>query len=222
MKVSELSDRSGIPLPTIKFYIREGLLPKGESTAKNQAVYGADHLARLALIRSLRDDAGLGIEAIAKAMRAADQAKDEFIVAAIDALGGPSGPPVDPESEEYTAALDTILENARGRKWNVTPEDRSVQQAARALAVIARSFPEEIGSPLTPYFDAAETIARMEIPEDFAPDESREAALRYSLLGTVLFEPFILALRRMGHVAFSRLAEETLAAKKKKPARSRK
>jgi len=85
MKISELSERSGVPLPTIKFYIREGLLPKGTSTTKNQADYGPDHLARLTLIRALKDDAGLGIEAIARALRAADDAKDEFVVAAIDA-----------------------------------------------------------------------------------------------------------------------------------------
>jgi DNA-binding transcriptional MerR regulator len=215
MKVSELSERSGVPLPTIKFYIREGLLPKGTSTAKNQADYGPEHLARLTLIRALKDDAGLGIEAIARALRAADQAKDEFIVAAIDALSAPGGTPVDPGSGEFDAALQAVLDNARGRKWNVTRKDVCVREAARALAVIARSFPEEIGSPLTPYFDAAELIARMEIPEDFAPDASREAALRYSVLGTMLFEPFILALRRMGHIAFTRLAEEARKPAKK-------
>jgi len=220
MKISELSERSAVPLPTIKFYIREGLLPKGTSTAKNQADYGPDHLARLTLIRALKDDAGLGIEAIARALRAADEAKDEFVVAAIDALRVPGGAVVDPESAEFEECVTVILDGAKTRHWNVTRNDACVREAARALAVIARSFPEEIGSPLTPYFDAAELIARMEIPEDFAPDDSREAALRYSVLGTMLFEPFILALRRMGHVAFSRLAAETRKAKKK-PKRAR-
>ena len=222
MKVSELSEKSGVPLPTIKFYIREGLLPKGASTAKNQADYGAEHLQRLTLIRALKDDAGLGIEAIARALRAADQSRDEFIVAAIDGLERPQGMSVDETSEEYRACVEVVMANASARGWNVTPKDTSVLEASRALTIIARAFPEEVGSALTPYFDAAEQIARHEIPEDWVPSQSRESALSYALLGTVLFEPLILALRRMGHVALSRRAEAAHAAKTAKPSRKRK
>ena len=60
MKVSELNgQKSGVPLPTIKFYIREGLRPAGARTGKNQADYGEKHVERLSLIVALRDDAGL-------------------------------------------------------------------------------------------------------------------------------------------------------------------
>ena len=37
MRISELSSVTGVPVPTIKYYIREGLLPRGERTAANQA-----------------------------------------------------------------------------------------------------------------------------------------------------------------------------------------
>src|SRR5258706_6576622 len=93
MKVSELSEKTGVPLPSIKFYIREGLLPAGVRTGRNQSDYGASHVERLALIRSLREDAGLPVETIARALRAADAAKRKAalsgIVAAIDALVRP-------------------------------------------------------------------------------------------------------------------------------------
>jgi DNA-binding transcriptional MerR regulator len=69
MKISELSRRSGIPLPTIKFYIREGLLPAGERTAMTQAIYGEEHLERLSLIRALKDDAGLSLATITNMLR---------------------------------------------------------------------------------------------------------------------------------------------------------
>lgn len=51
---------------------------------------------------------------------------------------------------------------------------------------------------------SAKKIAKFEVPDDWSPDSSPEAALRYAMLGTVLFEPLILALRRMAHVARSR------------------
>src|SRR5688572_21366531 len=89
MKISELSQTTQVPVPTIKFYIREGLLPPGERTARNQADYGVNHVERLALIRALREAGALPIETIASVLRAADSAKDDFTIAAIDALERP-------------------------------------------------------------------------------------------------------------------------------------
>ena len=64
MRISELSRHTGIPVSTIKFYIREDLLPAGELSQRNQATYGEKHLQRLDLIRSLRDIAGLSLEVV--------------------------------------------------------------------------------------------------------------------------------------------------------------
>jgi len=33
MRISQLSAESGVPIPTIKYYLREGLLPGGEATS---------------------------------------------------------------------------------------------------------------------------------------------------------------------------------------------
>lgn len=41
---------------TIRFYIREGLLPEPIRTSRNSALYGEEHLQRLLAIRRLRDD----------------------------------------------------------------------------------------------------------------------------------------------------------------------
>ena len=66
MRLAELSQRAGIPRSTIKFYLREGLLPVGAASARNQASYGSQHLERLALIRALREVAELPLDAVAK------------------------------------------------------------------------------------------------------------------------------------------------------------
>ena len=64
MWMAELSERSGVPVPTIKFYLREGLLPRGEARGATRAAYDVDHVRRLRLIRALVDGAGFGLDRV--------------------------------------------------------------------------------------------------------------------------------------------------------------
>lgn len=61
MRMAELSRRSGVPVSSIKLYLREGLLPHGVRTAANQARYDDEHLQRLAMVRSLIEVGGLRV-----------------------------------------------------------------------------------------------------------------------------------------------------------------
>lgn len=227
MRVAELSERSGVPLPTIKFYIRENLLPAGRSTGKNQAEYGDEHLARLALIRSLRDDAGLSVAAIARALRAADDVvTDEageglFIEAAVDSIGRYAGPTISERSEEYRTSKAELVGMLEARSWALTGEENALKDAARVLTVIKRAFEELDTCDLVPYAEAAELLAKHELPEEFEPLAARETALRYAVLGTVLFEPLILALRRLAHVSRTRTLSRARAEAASRPARPR-
>ncbi len=55
IKMSELSRRSGVPGPTIKHYIREGLLPgPAKRTSRNMAYYDAAMVARIKRIKQLQ------------------------------------------------------------------------------------------------------------------------------------------------------------------------
>lgn len=53
--LAELSEESGIPARTIRFYIARGLLD-GPVKAGRGAVYTAEHLARLEKIKALQDE----------------------------------------------------------------------------------------------------------------------------------------------------------------------
>jgi AcrR family transcriptional regulator len=55
-KISELSRISSTPIPTIRYYIKEGLLPAAIKTGKTSAFYTDDHLARLRLIKKLQTE----------------------------------------------------------------------------------------------------------------------------------------------------------------------
>ena len=47
MRVGELSEAVDLPIPTIKYYLREGLLPAGEVLWSTRSTYDETHVARL-------------------------------------------------------------------------------------------------------------------------------------------------------------------------------
>jgi MerR family transcriptional regulator, copper efflux regulator len=63
MKIGELADRTGIPASTIRYYEKEGLLPKAQRGANGYRVYQDAALERLELIQ-LGQNLGFSLEAI--------------------------------------------------------------------------------------------------------------------------------------------------------------
>lgn len=60
----ELETRSGVGRETIRFYIREGLLPEPARAARNSASYSEAHVTRLALIKRLQEERFLPLAVI--------------------------------------------------------------------------------------------------------------------------------------------------------------
>jgi AcrR family transcriptional regulator len=54
MKISEISTFTKTPAATVRYYVREGLLPKPLKTGKTMAYYSEIHLERLLTIRQLK------------------------------------------------------------------------------------------------------------------------------------------------------------------------
>ncbi|MHC1788111.1 Cd(II)/Pb(II)-responsive transcriptional regulator [Solidesulfovibrio sp.] len=54
MRIGELARRSGCLPETVRYYEREGLLPKPERSEGNYRLYTEDHLSRLLFIRNCR------------------------------------------------------------------------------------------------------------------------------------------------------------------------
>ncbi len=72
MKIGELSEETGVAVASIKYYVREGLLPPGQRTSRNAVSYDAEHTRRLRLIRALREIGGLPVEVIRSVLETAD------------------------------------------------------------------------------------------------------------------------------------------------------
>jgi len=56
MTISELSSLSTIPLSTIKFYIRESLIPRPNKIRGTRAYYDSRHLSKLRLIKKIQSE----------------------------------------------------------------------------------------------------------------------------------------------------------------------
>ena len=55
LSIGELASRTGLPVRTIRFYSDEGVVPPADRTEAGYRLYGPDALARLGLVRTLRD-----------------------------------------------------------------------------------------------------------------------------------------------------------------------
>ena len=60
----ELAAASGVPAPTIKHYLREGLLPEPVKTSRNMAYYPPEFVERIKLIKRLQEERFMPLKAI--------------------------------------------------------------------------------------------------------------------------------------------------------------
>src|SRR5690349_19762592 len=190
MRISELSADTGVPVATIKYYLREGLLPEGERTARTQSVYAEGHARRLRVIRALIE-AGVSIAEVRKVLEALDDppASPHNLLGAAHAAVTPPAAKGDLDMEPAERLLERL-----GWKPGVCDDDL-VAGVARALNGIAQAGFEIPDAVMTAYLESMRRIARAEIAG--VPTDSPEAAVRYVVLGSVLIEPLILALRRV-------------------------
>ncbi len=202
MRVSDLSRHSGIPIPTIKFYLRERVLPAGSRTAPNQAAYGQEHLRRLRLIRVLVEVGGLPLSAVRRVVDAlGDEGLPLHVVLGVAhrALEKPV-PSGDPGLEAVRREVDAWIE-ARG--WQVTA-DAPARDALATTLVALRGLGWQVGPrAFDRYAGHMDEIAANELAY-VAGMESRVAAVEATVIGTVVFERAMVALRRLAQEHHSR------------------
>ncbi|MEU9712009.1 MerR family transcriptional regulator [Streptomyces sp. NPDC047967] len=199
MRIGELSRRSGVPVPTIKYYLREGLLAAGELTSPNQAQYGPGHERRLRLIRALLDVGGLSLAAIGEVLEAMDdpgQPVHEVLGAAADRVTPTGGEAAGPELED---AREEVAELVRRRGWQADERCPAAESLAGVLCALRRAGHGGYADLLDVYADAAEPVARADL--DYVQRRvAREDLVESVVVGTVLGEAMFGALRRLAHI----------------------
>ena len=197
MRIAELSGRSGTSIPSIKYYLREGLLPTGSATGRNQAEYDEAHVHRLRLIRALLDVGGLSIAAVRDVLAAVetpDLPGHHLLGIAHHAI---SPPPLrrDPTDEGWRSARTEVETLVARRGWMVGPDSPGIDAAADAIAAL-RALGQEDLLILDTYADAAERVAADEVAAVVARREPA-AMVQGVIAGTILGEAILCALRRL-------------------------
>ncbi|MFI7125568.1 MerR family transcriptional regulator [Nonomuraea sp. NPDC050153] len=194
MRISELSTKSGVAIPTIKYYLREGLLHQGEQTAATRAEYDESHLRRLRLIRALLEVGRLPVASIKKIIEAVE---DESLP--IHLMLGTAhyalSAAVEPEpGEEWQIARDQVDLLISDQGWDVSPAAPARDELAQTIVRM-----RQLGLPvdLKPYVEVAQKLVS-EVEMDTIPFHGpRDAAVEALVLGTVLYGKAFEALRRM-------------------------
>jgi DNA-binding transcriptional MerR regulator len=203
--MSELVERSGVPLPTVKYYLREGLLPAGTSTGRNQAVYDESHVRRLRLIRALIDVGGLPVSGVREVLRAVDdpgQAAHDLRGVAHCTVARPSRG--DRTSPSWMAARAQAQALVADRGWHVHPQAPALDQLADAIEALTVLGQEDLLRFLPLYADTAVALAEPEVAVvTRRPD--RAGMVEAVVTGTVLGEAAFNALRRLAQEHHSSL-----------------
>lgn len=210
MLMAELSRRSGVPVATIKYYQREGLLPPGTPIAATRTEYGEVHLRRLRLVRTLVELGEVPLAAIGRILAAVD---DES-VSLHDMLGrvqyslGPqqAGPGAD---DQDVRAVDELIAELG---WNVTSIAPARTLLAASLAGLRRSGAVMPAAGLRGFAEVLGVLAEQEVAtleQAAAGSTDRVALSEAAVTGIVLFERVIIALRR--------LAQEDASARRYSP-----
>ncbi len=211
MRIAALSATTGVPVATLKYYLREGLLHSGAATAVNQAEYDDTHVQRVRLVRALLQ---MGHLSIADAQRVVAAAEDDSLSThdmfgvAQDAMV-PAAERGGPRSAAARAEVDRFV--AR-HSMRVRP-DAEVRRMLADVLVTASDFlqvpPGECIS--TEGWDAVVPalldLATHEVGQ--LPDGFPRATLTgFMVEGTVVFEVGLAAIRRMAleHASAERFA----------------
>ncbi|MFD9477306.1 MULTISPECIES: MerR family transcriptional regulator [Streptomyces] len=211
MRLAELSERSGVSIATIKYYLREGLLPPGRRVSATTADYDEGHLRRLRLVRAMIQ---VGQVPVAKVRKVLGHVDDESLGrtmrlgAALWALphepgpaDGKGGGDDDGGEDEATAAaraeVDQLL---RTLGWStarelgeLSPVHRSLVAAVATLTRLGYAWDAEL---MAPYAQLMHQVAvrDLDFVETF-PSEAEKAET--AVAATILFQPVLKALHRL-------------------------
>ncbi|MFF8609307.1 MerR family transcriptional regulator [Streptomyces sp. NPDC015346] len=199
MRIGELSRRTGVSVPTIKYYVREGLVPAGQLTSPNQASYDETHVRRLRLVRALLDVGGLsvaGVREVIAAITDTERPVHKVLGVAADRVV----PRYAEESGEgITAAREAVAALIAKHGWRSHPDSPAAEALAVALAALEGVGHGAFAEVLDAYAEAAEQVARADL-DYVARNVGREELVESVVVGTVLGDAVFGALRRLAHV----------------------
>lgn len=153
LRMRELAAASGVPAPTIKHYLREGLLPEPVKTSRNMAYYPPEFVDRIKLIKRLQEERFLPLKAIKEVLDISERSRTS--AAEVRKRYG-----VPKEVLDRLAELEVLTPNSRG----YSPSDVTIIEAISRFR--AGGYDEQIGFTVYDtlrYKAALEELVRQEV-----------------------------------------------------------
>ena len=199
MWMAELAARTGLTVPTIKFYLREGLLHPGQATGATRARYDDGHVRRLRLIRALTEVAHLRLETVRAVLEGVDRAESwhEAVGSAHTRLAPAH------ESHASDESLERVERVLARNGWELgaaSPHRDVLAHALDAMTDLDHPVDDDL---LDTYASAMRGVAEAEVAGMSA---NHEAAAEHAVIGTLLLEPVLLTLRRIAQENASRVS----------------
>lgn len=197
MLVSELADRADVPLATVKYYLREGLLPAGETTGPRRAEYDESHVRRLRVLRLLREVGGVPVTSLRQVV---DALEDETlpVPAAMTVVADviADAPPADFQDPASLDLVDAIFDRVG---WDhIRPESIDRQRLASLVSLLNEPGPLAASSEILAFYaEAADRVARIEV-EMLDHSVERSQLLEQLVTGSVVYGQVFGLLRQLG------------------------
>jgi DNA-binding transcriptional MerR regulator len=198
MRVAELSRTTGVPVPTIKYYLREGLLPPGVRTSPNQASYSGEHVKRIKLIRALVDIGGLSINGARDVLAAVDH-PDEAVFDVLSTVSAGLGiSTVDGSGEAWSPARDRVEQLIESLGWQAKLDEPAVEVLIAAATALHDLGRDDLIDLFEPYAEWCLQLAKIEVAVVNRRDDIGDL-VEGMVIGTVLGDVVLSVLRRMAH-----------------------
>jgi DNA-binding transcriptional MerR regulator len=208
MLVSELADRAEMPVATVKYYLREGLLPPGDVTGPRRAEYDESHVRRLRVLRALREVGGAPVSAlqvIVDAIEDASRPAHEVLCEMSDALSPPLPEDDFPSDPELVRAVDATID-AIG--WTAVRPDASARRRLTEVVQLGGAELLTVNPEILGYYaHLADQLCRTELAlVDQTKD--RQGTLEDMVVGEAVFGQILALFRRLGHEHYDALRRD--------------
>ncbi len=189
VKISDLAARSGVPAPTIKHYMREGLLPEPHKrTSRNMAYYDSRLAERVKVIKELQSERFLPLRVIVDLLEPAPSAA---IRADLDELQRR-------QLGALAPAIQAGTQDARKRRGDATRrKTRSEILATMQVSVEELAYLQELGLAQAIASKGGDPVyAGSDLDLLEVIDETRRKGLG-DLFPMAIIEPYAAALREL-------------------------
>ncbi len=188
LKISEIAERSDVPVATVRHYLREGLLPEPVKTSRNMAYYPPEFVDRIRLIKQLQEQRFMPLKVIRELLDSANGDHDRLRALAEtgDALVERAlGPEAERTSQAEILQRFDIPERALLRLAELgvlSPTEEGYSQTDVRIIEAVSNF-RAAGWNETTGFGARDVARLMHGLEPVITDELRLLMERFSALG---------------------------------------